>query len=121
MHSDESVVVSKQSAVSGCVAATRLGSLSKEEKHVFCKSLPKQFCQMVSVCMKVCPQHVAWLNFDPGTGKRPRPCRDGDDCKKLHCREKPSLRERFACEQKYNMPFVSVYRMSAIPGDCRVV
>ena len=47
MHSDESVVVSKQSAVSGCVAATRLGSLTKWEKHVFCKSLPKQFANAV--------------------------------------------------------------------------
>ena len=75
---------------------------------------------MVSVCMKVCPQHVAWLNFDPATGKRARECRDGDNCKKLHCREEPSVRERFASEQKYNMPFVSVYRMSTKPGDCRL-
>ena len=47
MAADAPAVVAKQSAVSGCVAATRLGSLTKSEKHDFCKSLPKQFANAV--------------------------------------------------------------------------
>ena len=121
MAADVFAVVPKRSASSGSKAAKSDGALSKEEKHDFCKHFLSPVCtNIVSLEMKVCPQYVASLKKDPVTGKRPRPCRDGILCKKLHCREEPSERERVACEQKYNMPFVSAYRLSTAPGDCRL-
>ena len=111
----------QQSFASSSSLTTGRGALSAKEKHNFAKAyIPEPFTNELSLRMKVCPQYIASLSEDPVTKKRPRACRDGPLCKKLHCLPLAAPAERFACLQKYNMPYVSVYSLSTIPGDCRL-
>ena len=98
-----------------------VASLTKKEKQDFAKVyLPSDFIDQCALMMPVCPQYVASRKVDPVTGKKGRSCRDGILCKKLHCDETATDEEKKKTKQKYNLPYVSVYSMSTVHGDCRI-